>query len=78
MTVPNQNHNQLPDLEGEGRLALANELAAVAIWASQLTQDFSAVQRIPRYADGRRENDVEHSYMLALAAPEMAHMLGKT
>lgn len=40
--------------------------------ASQLTDDFSNIERIPRLADSRRENDVEHSFMLAVAAPAIA------
>jgi adenylate cyclase len=66
---------RFPILEDESRQHLARELAALAIKTSQLTEDFSAVERIPRYANGRRENDVGHSFMLAIAAPEMAHIL---
>ena len=33
---------------------------------------FAAVERIPRYADGRRESDVEHSFMLSIIASELA------
>lgn len=36
---------------------------------------FSHIERVPRYADGERENDAEHSYMLALVAPEIAEAL---
>jgi adenylate cyclase len=66
---------RFPILKDELRATVGGELASLAIQASQLTEDFSAVDRIPRYADGRRENDVEHSYMLAIAAPEMAQAL---
>lgn len=34
--------------------------------------DFSRVERVPRYDETSRESDVEHSYMLALVAPEIA------
>lgn len=47
-------------------------IAALALKISRLTEELSNVERIPRYSDGRRENDVEHSYMLALVAPEIA------
>jgi 5'-deoxynucleotidase YfbR-like HD superfamily hydrolase len=40
-----------------------------------LAMKFARVERVPRYADGARETDVEHSFMLALVAPELAHML---
>jgi putative hydrolase of HD superfamily len=33
---------------------------------------FAAVERAPRYPDGHRENDAEHSYHLALSAVELA------
>ena len=36
---------------------------------------FSRVERVPRYADGERENDAEHSFMLSLVAPEIAAAL---
>lgn len=33
---------------------------------------FSRIERVPRYADSKRESDTEHSFMLALIAPELA------
>lgn len=66
---------RFPILESQPNLAVVSEIADLAIKASQLVDDFSSVERIPRYADGRRENDVEHSYMLAIAAPEIAQAL---
>lgn len=33
---------------------------------------FARVERAPRYTDGRRESDVEHSFHLALSATELA------
>jgi len=50
----------------------AREIGNVVLLASQLTDDFSNIERIPRLADSRRENDVEHSFMLAVAAPAIA------
>lgn len=50
-------------------------IATLAINASRLTEEFAKVDRIPRYADGRRESDVEHSFMLAIAAPEIVSEL---
>ena len=38
---------------------------------------FSRIERVPRYADGKRETDTEHSFMLALVAPELAVALGR-
>ena len=50
----------------------ARQIGEVVLRASQLTDDFSKIERIPRLADSRRENDVEHSFMLAVAAPAIA------
>lgn len=66
---------RFPILEDLDRQRIGTELATIALQSSQLAEDFSAVERIPRYADGRRENDVEHSFMLAIAAPEIAYKL---
>lgn len=48
--------------------AITLELGAVAI-------EFSRVERVPRYDETSRESDVEHSYMLALVASELAERL---
>lgn len=56
----------------EHRYDIAREIGDIAILASQLTDDFSNVKRIPRLADSRRENDVEHTFMLEVAAPAIA------
>lgn len=74
MTIQNPDE-RFPILENTERLQVATKVAAIALQASQITEDFSHVERIPRYSDGQRENDVEHSYMLAIAAPEIAHSL---
>lgn len=39
---------------------------------SRLTVKFAEIERAPRYPSGDRENDVEHSFHLALLAVEMA------
>ena len=41
---------------------------------SDVTVNFARVHRAPRYHDGARESDVEHSYHLALTAMELASM----
>lgn len=50
--------------------------ATIGLELSQTAMLFSRINRVPRYADGERENDVEHSYMLGLVAPELACALG--
>ena len=49
---------RFPILNDETRYRVAQRLAGIALQASQLVDDFAAVERIPRYADGHRENDV--------------------
>lgn len=66
---------RFPILEDSRRRVAGEVLASLALQASQLVDSFSAVERIPRYADGHRESDVEHSYMLTIAAPEIGHVL---
>jgi len=36
---------------------------------------FATIERAPRYSDGKHENNAEHSFMLALIAPEVASLL---
>ena len=60
-----------PEREGLGR-----ELSGVALQLGSLGADFARVYRAPRYSDSERESDAEHSYMLALVAPELANAIG--
>ena len=71
----NYESERFPIIDSKQRLETARQLAGLALRVSQLTDKFSKIERIPRYSDGRRENDVEHSYMLAIVAPEMAQLL---
>lgn len=52
--------------------SLAREIAGTALTLGQLTEEFTRITRIPRHTDGRHENDVEHSFMVALVAPAIA------
>lgn len=52
-----------------------NEAACIALDVGTLAMRFSHIERVPRYDDGRRENDAEHSFMLAMVAPEIATAL---
>lgn len=63
-------------IDFEAHPPLAGAVAALVLQISELTQNFANVERIPRYQNGERENDAEHSFMLALAAPEVARILG--
>ena len=49
--------------------------ASIALELGELAMRFCHVKRAPRYEDGHRETDVEHSYMLSLVATEVASML---
>lgn len=49
--------------------------AQTTLELGRVAMNFSHIERIPRYPDGERENNAEHSYMLAMAAPEIAELL---
>ncbi len=50
-------------------------LTHTSIELGRVAMEFARIERMPRYADGRRETDTEHSFMLALTAPELAQAL---
>lgn len=56
-------------------LERAESAAGIVLNLGDVAMRFSRVERVPRYADGRRESDVEHSFMLGLVAPELAACL---
>jgi putative hydrolase of HD superfamily len=47
----------------------------IALALGKTALEFAEVKRIPRKANGERESDVEHSYMLALIVPELIESL---
>ena len=49
--------------------------AHIGLELGRTTMLLSQIDRIPRYADGEREDNVRHSYMLGLVAPEIAKAL---
>lgn len=49
--------------------------ASTALELGALTMRMARVERTPRYDEKTRENNAEHSYMLALIAPELAELL---
>lgn len=57
----------------EDLLERAQHLGETILKISQLVIDFADIKRAPRYCEGRRENDAEHSFMLALVGIEIAH-----
>ncbi|MDO5344070.1 MAG: HD domain-containing protein [Candidatus Saccharibacteria bacterium] len=48
------------------------KIGRLALDAGTITDQFRNVERIPRLSDGERESDVEHSFMLAILAPNIA------
>lgn len=56
-------------------MAGAASTASVALELGKIAINFAGVDRVPRYNDERRENDAEHSFMLALIAGELAQTL---
>lgn len=57
------------------RRPLFQKMANLAITSAGLVDDFSGVERIPRLVNGDRETDVEHSFLLATLAPNLARIL---
>lgn len=49
--------------------------ASLALELGSIAMRFARVERVPRYDEKTRESDVEHSYMLALVANELAESL---
>ena len=49
--------------------------ASIILELGGMAMRFAQVERVPRYHELHRESDVEHSYMLALVASELAYML---
>ena len=50
-------------------------IAQLSLDLGQIAMSFARIDRAPRYHDGERESDAEHSFMLGLVAPELAHAL---
>lgn len=50
----------------------AREIGETILQISKLVIDFASIERVPRYCVNKRENDAEHSFMLALASVEIA------
>ncbi len=49
--------------------------ASITLNLGALAMKFAQVERVPRYDEKTRENDAEHSYMLALVANELSSAL---
>lgn len=54
---------------------IALNLSNTTLQLGRVAMNFARIERIPRYEDGERESDAEHSFMLALTAPELARTL---
>lgn len=51
------------------------ELAAIALKGCILSSALAEVDRVPRRKSGKRENDAEHSLMLAIVAPNLSRII---
>lgn len=67
--------NSFEQIETRFEHERGNRTAEICLSLGSIAMRFSQVERVPRYETGERENDVEHSYMLALVAPELAQAL---
>lgn len=70
-TISSNNNFEQIDHYREGQ-ETADFVPAIALKLGKVAMDFARVERVPRYGDNEPESDVEHSYMLALVAPELA------
>jgi len=52
--------------------------ASIVLELGSIAMRFARVERVPRYDEKTRESDVEHSFMLALVANELAYTLYPT
>lgn len=66
---------RFPSLATEESIRRSRQIAGLAIQCAKITFDFEEVYRIPRTPNGERESDVTHSFMLEMAAPEIARVL---
>jgi len=67
----NKTEEVLPIEKQVERLSAAN----VAFQLGGLAIKFAQIERTPRYTETERENDAEHSFMLALVANELSALL---
>jgi 5'-deoxynucleotidase YfbR-like HD superfamily hydrolase len=67
--------NYITPIETSEVVAEPASPASIALRLGALAMHFSRVERVPRYDGDSRENDAEHSYMLALVANELALQL---
>lgn len=51
------------------------KLGEIALQAIRTESDLAEVKRVPRLPNGEREDDVQHSYSLAILAPELRKQL---
>lgn len=72
MMTSGLNERFVGEIDVEERYPRAREIGNIVLHAAQLTDDFSRTYRVPRFADSECESDVEHSFMLAMAATAVA------
>lgn len=60
------------DLLSDGAV---KNLGNIALRAIQMEVDLAGVPRVPRLPNGEVEDDVQHSYSLAILAPELCKQL---
>ncbi len=69
--IDEMTNSNIPDSELSDR---ARQAYDYLMSLSDITVRFTEIERAPRHPDGSRENDVEHSYHLALIATELASL----
>lgn len=75
MTNPERALDSIPETGLEHTLSGP---ARVALGLGKIAMEFTGVKRIPRLHTGEREDNAQHSFMLAVIAPQLAILLNET
>lgn len=73
--MKNNIHNKFEQNFPQPEYEYGVKTAAIALSLGKTCMEFTGIERVPRYANGERENDAEHSFMLSLVAPELVEAL---
>ena len=68
MNKKETNYEGGADLLSDGAV---KKLGKITLQAIRIESDLAEVKRVPRLSNGEREDDVQHSYSLAILAPEL-------
>lgn len=73
--LPSVNFDKKSYIESNERLLSTERMGAVCLSLADLCIRYAGVERVPRYHEQHRENDAEHSLMVAILSVELANEL---